>query len=231
MNEINSEMLIEKYETLIMVMEDLQGKLQTLTGFYLKVKDKYELYDSEVEKALAKIPSLTANATDTIVKQTDSAKSDLDAGIKEAKSVLRDITKVSKDLTALISEAKNMRIEVPDLEKRIAALEEGVIQGHKEEVSINTEEVISASEMWYKYHGKISLPIIVKMDSWTGDYCYVITDYDEDDDRVSGRVYHNGELYTKGKSPNGHRTFKGSTQFSFYISPNLEDIVESESDY
>ena len=45
MSELNSELLLEKYESLMVVVEDLQEKLATLSDYYVKVRDKYDLYD------------------------------------------------------------------------------------------------------------------------------------------------------------------------------------------
>ena len=233
MSELNSELLLEKYESLMVVVKDLQEKLATLSDYYVKVRDKYDLYDGEVERALAEIPKLTGKSTEAITQKSTEATSEIAASVKEAKVVLTDLKKATTSLTALIEQANNTSIEVPELEERIAALEERIEQGvlPSNFIEFDYDEELSGAEIWEKYNGKTAIPIIVKMPSWTGDYCYVITNYDEDDNKVEGRIYKDGELYTQGRSPNGTRRFSGSTQFYIYQSPNEDSIVENESQY
>ena len=234
MSELNSELLLEKYESLMVVVEDLQEKLATLSDYYVKVRDKYDLYDGEVERALAEIPKLTSKSTEAITQKSDEATSEIAASVKEAKAVLKDLKKATTALSTLIEQANNTSIEVPELEERIAALEERIEQGVPPNnffIEFDYDEELTGAEIWEKYNGRTAIPIIVKMSSWTGDYCYVITNYDEDDNKVEGRIYKDGELYTQGRSPNGTRRFSGSTQFYIYQSPNEDSIVENESQY
>ena len=234
MSELNSELLLEKYESLMVVVEDLQEKLATLSDYYVKVRDKYDLYDGDVERALAEIPKLTSKSTEAITQKSSEATSEIAASVKEAKAVLKDLKKATTTLTALIEQANNTSIEVPELEERIAALEERIEQGVPPNnffIEFDYDEELTGAEIWEKYNGRTAIPIIVKMSSWTGDYCYVITNYDEDDNKVEGRIYKDGELYTQGRSPNGTRRFSGSTQFYIYQSPNEDSIVENESQY
>ena len=234
MSELNSELLLEKYESLMVVVEDLQEKLATLSDYYVKVRDKYDLYDGEVERALAEIPKLTSKSTEAITQKSDEATSEIAASVKEAKAVLKDLKKATTALSTLIEQANNTSIEVPALEERIAALEERIEQGVPPNnffIEFDYDEELTGAEIWEKYNGRTAIPIIVKMSSWTGDYCYVITNYDEDDNKVEGRIYKDGELYTQGRSPNGTRRFSGSTQFYIYQSPNEDSIVENESQY
>ena len=233
MSELNSELLLEKYESLMVVVEDLQEKLATLSEYYVKVRDKYDLYDGEVERALAEIPKLTSKSTEAITQKSDEATSEIAASVKEAKAVLKDLKKATTALSTLIEQANNTSIEVPDLEERIAALEERIEQGvlPSNFIEFDYDEALTGAEIWEKYNGRTAIPIIVKMSSWTGDYCCVITNYDEDDNKVDGRIYKDGELYTQGRSPNGTRRFSGSTQFYIYQSPNEDSIVENELQY
>ena len=234
MSELNSQLLLEKYESLMVVVEDLQEKLATLSDYYVKVRDKYDLYDGEVERALAEIPKLTSKSTEAITQKSDEATSEIAASVKEAKAVLKDLKKATTALSTLIEQANNTSIEVPELEERIAALEERIEQGVPPNnffIEFDYDEELTGAEIWEKYNGRTAIPIIVKMSSWTGDYCYVITNYDEDDNKVEGRIYKDGELYTQGRSPNGTRRFSGSTQFYIYQSPNEDSIVENESQY
>ena len=234
MSELNSELLLEKYESLMVVVEDLQEKLAKLSDYYVKVRDKYDLYDGDVERALAEIPKLTSKSTEAITQKSSEATSEIAASVKEAKAVLKDLKKATTTLTALIEQANNTSIEVPELEERIAALEERIEQSVPPNnffIEFNYDEELTGAEIWEKYNGRTAIPIIVKMSSWTGDYCYVITNYDEDDNKVEGRIYKDGELYTQGRSPNGTRRFSASTQFYIYQSPNEDSIVENESQY
>lgn len=233
MSELNSEILLEKYESLMVVVEDLQEKLATLSDYYVKVRDKYDLYDGDVERALAEIPKLTSKSTEAITQISSEATSEIAASVKEAKAVLKDLKKATTTLTALIEQANNTSIEVPELEERIAALEERIEQGvlPSNFIEFDYDEELTGAEIWEKYNGRTAIPIIVKMSSWTGDYCYVMTNYDEEDHKVEGRIYKDGELYTQGRSPNGTRRFSGSTQFYIYQSPNEDSIVENELQY
>ena len=233
MSELNSELLLEKYESLMVVVEDLQEKLATLSDYYVKVRDKYDLYDGDVERALAEIPKLTSKSTEAITQKSSEATSEIAASVKEAKAVLKDLKKATTALSTLIEQANNTSIEVPELEERIAALEERIEQGvlPSNFIEFDYDEELTGAEIWEKYNGRTAIPIIVKMSSWTGDYCYVITNYDEDDNKVEGRIYKDGELYTQGRSPNGTRRFSGSTQFYIYQSPNEDSIVENELQY
>ena len=91
MSELNSELLLEKYESLMVVVEDLQEKLATLSDYYVKVRDKYDLYDGEVERALAEIPKLTSKSTEAITQKSTEATSEIATSVKEAKAVLKDL--------------------------------------------------------------------------------------------------------------------------------------------
>ena len=233
MSELNSELLLEKYESLMVVVEDLQEKLTTLSDYYVKVRDKYDLYDGEVERVLAEIPKLTSKSTEAITQKSIEATSEIATSVKEAKAVLKELKKATTALAALIEQANNTSIEVPELEERIAALEEKIEQGvlSRNLIEFDYDEELTGAEIWKKYNGRTAIPIIVKMSSWTGDYCYVISNYDENDHKVEGRIYKDGELYTQGRSPNGTRRFSGSAQFYIYQSPNEDSIVENELQY
>lgn len=233
MSEINNESLLEKYETLILVVDDLQSKIVKLTKFYEQVKEKYNLYDAEVEKALNDMRSTKKKVVDDINSTTNAAEKDLSKATLEIKNLLKELSKASKNVNAVIKTASEFELSFPEFEERLSSLEQQVkngIIGSSKYIPFDYDEVLTAAEIWEKYNGKTRTPIVVKASNWTGDYCMVMTEYNENTNRVAGRIYLNGQLHTAKGYPNGRRTFSGNSEFSVYESPNLDDILENEED-
>lgn len=233
MSEITNESLLEKYETLILVVDDLQSKIVKLTKFYEQVKEKYNLYDAEVEKALNEMRSTKKKVVDDINSTTTAAEKDLSKATTEIKKLLKDLSKASQEVTTVIKTATEFELSFPDFEERLSTLEQQVkngLVGNSNYIPFDYDEVLSGAEIWEKYNGKTRKPIIVQMPSWSGDYCMVITDFDEETNKITGRMYKDGEPYSTGAYPRGIRTFQGYREFRVYESPNEDMILENEED-
>ena len=233
MSEINNELLLEKYETLLLVVDDLQSKIVKLTNFYEQVKEKYNVYDTEVEKALNDMRSTKKKVVDEISSTVTTAEKDLSKAIADIKTLLKELSKASYEVNAVIKTASEFELSFPEFEKRLSSLEQQVkngVIGSSKYISFDYDEVLTAAEIWQKYNGKTRTPIVVKASNWRGDYCMVMTGYNKNTNRVAGRIYLNGQLHTATGYPNGRRTFSGNSEFSVYKSPNLDDILESEED-
>ena len=233
MNEITNKFLLEKYETLISVVDDLQSKIVKLAKFYEQVKEKYNIYDEEVEKALSDMRSTKKSVIAEISASVTSAEKDLGKATTEIKTLLQDLSKASQNVTTVIKKASEFDLSFPDFEKRLFNLEQQVkngLVGTSHYISFDYDEVLTGVEIWEKYNGKTRKPIIVQMPAWKGDYCMVLTDYDEEANRITGRMYKDGEPYSTGAYPNGKRSFQGYREFKVYESPNEDLILEYEED-
>lgn len=231
MSEINYEMLIEKYETLVLLIDDLQAKFVKLTNFYEQVKEKYNIYDSEVEKTLAEVSELRQSAlSDIALRKKETEKSINDAAL-EIRKLVRQATEVSNELNESIKEAKATKIQIPNFEERLKNVEvqlrAGGVNITNKYIALDYDEVLTGTELWEKYNGKTYMPIIVQCTSWSGDYCMVVTEYDQEKVRLKGRVYLNGEQYDRLKQS----SFSASRPYKLYKSPNENAILENEKRY
>ena len=234
MSEMNNESLLEKYETLLLVVDDLQTKIGKLIKFYEQVKEKHNVYDAEVEKALLDLRKTKEASIEEVSFKASESKDDLAKGTKEIKKLLKDLNDVSAEVKATINLAKNFELNIPGFEERLALLEKQVKEGGVgviKYIPFNYDEVLTAAELWKKYNGRTKTPIIAQMPSWSGDYCMVFTDYDEETNRITGRIYKDGEIYESGRSPNGVRNFRASMDFYAYKSPNEKSILRSEEEF
>lgn len=235
MSEITSDLLIEKYESLIKMVDSLQEKIAKLTKYYETVSKKYDLYDSEIEKALKAIDSSKTNALSEISKKGVEFSELVTDTTKEIKNAIKSAKSATSALEVAIAKAEGVEIS-DDFETRISRLEEriqnGIIEDEENEiVPFDYEEILSAKEIWDKYNGKTEIPIIIKMPSWTGDYCMVMTDYNEDDKMICGRMYRNGVLYSTPKYKDGMRRFSGDREFQIFKSEYEDEIADSECGY
>ena len=129
MSEITNEFLIEKYNTLILVIDDLQSKISKLTKFYEQVKAKYNLYDVEVEKALSEMRTTKSQVIEGISLATTESKISLDKTIADGKDVVKKITAASAYLSTLIKTATEFELSFPAFEERLSKLEEQIKNG------------------------------------------------------------------------------------------------------
>ena len=129
MSEINNEFLLEKYETLLLVVDDLQSKIVKLTKFYEQVKEKHNIYDTEVENALNDMRSTKKKVVDEISSTAATAEKDLSKATADIKNLLKELSKASHEVNAVIKSASEFELSFPDFEERLTVLEQKVKNG------------------------------------------------------------------------------------------------------
>lgn len=231
MNELTSDILLEKYETLLLIIEDLQSKITKLTKFYEQVREKYNLYNEEVEEALSEMRSTKDKVVDDIKMVVTTSKKDLSVAATEIRNLLTDLALASVDAKSIIEQANKFELSFPKFEERLSILEiqmKKMLVGANDYIPFDYEEVLSGAQIYEKYNGKTNKPIIVKMPSWNGDYCMVITHFDKESNVLTGRMYKDGDLYAANDYPKGIRKFLGHREFRVYKSPNEGMILKNE---
>lgn len=221
-------------EAFVKAQKRLDTSMKSSEKTLEEMKEKIKIdFSEECNAILADLMKSTQNQVSAWVAQIQTEKNDLMRIYEQCNSSLLKLDTASdraeQILGALNSKVDSVKIPYIYDDKTISK-DKDVKSSKKVRTNIefNYDETLTGAEIWKKYKGATSLPIIVQAPTWTGDYCYVITEYDKAKKQVKGRIYLNGKLRTTKGYPNGHRTFTDKTEFKLYKSPNEQSIIINE---
>ncbi len=175
-----------------------------------EINERFKKLDEVVQKAegLQKALGEAADIVEIVVE--------LDAKIKELEKQINSLKKTFKKQTT----------DYKDLEERVSSLEEAISQlqneEEQEEIEIDYDEVLPAIEIYDKYEGKIGRPIVLERERWTNDYCFKITDIDEENERLIGDCYKEGVRVKEDQS------YSYYTKFKMFDGETLDQVLDDE---
>lgn len=201
-------------------------KKQALSEFSAECKIIVsEIVSKAEEQAISTVKKIQTErkALEAIRTECDNATAQLTTTVEKAKSLLNELNNQASKIKS--SNSQDVGIVQ---QHRQDALSQSNNPPIKKYIEFKYGEVLSGAEIWKKYNGKTATPIIVQAPTWTGDYCYVITEYDKTKSQVKGRIYLDGKPRSTKGYPEGKRTFTAKTEFIPYKSPNENSIILNE---
>lgn len=184
MNEIDYESVLKKYQTLISVIDDLQSKIDKLIIFYNQVKEKYDLYDHEVDKALKDIYLVKSQAIKEIDTKTKDAENKLAQATLQTNKMLWDRSNSSQHVTDVSNTLSNYANELKQLQ--------GNVKNNMDNIVL-IDRRLSGATIWKKYN-QIKKSILIKRigSSWTSDFYVEIIDFNEESGEIICQPYRSG---------------------------------------
>ena len=257
MMDVKNNELISECEELLVLLKQLhkdtpilekqhKSLKQAFVSAQAKLESTIESSDAEMERIKNKILLEFSNECKLIVSEVlSSSQTQIGELLKKIQLEKTKLESLSEQciastikLMSTIDEAKNVLNELSNqiyssehalkIQKKQDEISNSKKTSSKKYIQFDYGEILSGAEIWKKYHDKTATPIIVQAPTWKGDYCYIITDYDEVKNQVKGRLYLNGKPRITKVSPNGRKTFTGKTDFFPYKSPNEKSIIDCE---
>lgn len=238
--------MIDFYEELIETLQSLNRETPKVRELYDNVNEVLTQALSDIpktaEKAQEELNKAETAGINRVTKLSSERKKQIDEQIKALDKSINNASKLQKaldlsadyvqqveeqfeELTEYIEQLESIideqQSQFGKLEQRIMLLE-GRFNEIQPSIEIDYEELSTAINLFNKYNGRIGRPVVLEKPNYINDYCFRVSDIDEEEKVLIGRFYRQGELYGR------KNTFPFSTRCRMFNGDTLEDVITGE---